>query len=71
MSSIESAPATIPATSAGTFSGAFTPPAAFRVSLSTTRSASPQDWARATTGARPAADTRLGSSNVADNAAEP
>ena len=71
MSSIESAPATIPATRAGTFRCALTPPLSAKVSLSATRSASPQACARATTGASPAVDTRFGSSNVADNAGDP
>jgi hypothetical protein len=71
MSSIESAPATIPATRAGTLIGALTPPAALSVSFSATRSASRHDCASATTGASPPTDTRFGSSNVADNAGEP
>ena len=71
MSSIESAPATIPATSAGTFSRALTPPFARRVSFSPTSSPSRQSWASATTGASPPTDTRFGSSNVADIADEP
>jgi len=41
MSSMESAPATIPATSAGTFRCALTPPVAFKVSVAETRSAKP------------------------------
>jgi len=71
MSSIESAPATIPATSADTFSRALTPPGARSVSFSATRSPSRQDCPSATIGTSPPTDTRLGSSNDADNAGEP
>ena len=71
MSAIESAPATIPATRAGTFTVALTPPGAFSVSFSATRSPSRHSPDKASTGASPAADTRFGSSNVADNAGEP
>jgi hypothetical protein len=66
MSSIESAPATIPATSAGTFTAAFTPPGVLSVSVPATRSARPTRPANATTGTRPAHDTRFGSSNTAE-----
>src|SRR5680860_1416480 len=41
MSSMQSAPATIPATSAGTFRCAFTPPSDFNVRVSATRSPTP------------------------------
>src|SRR4051794_28461882 len=71
MSSIESAPATIPATSTGTLSCALTPPLAGSVSFSPTRSPSRQSCASATTGGSPPTHTRVGSSNVADNADEP
>jgi len=60
-----SAPATIPATSAGTFRAALTPPAAFRVSLPATRSPSPHRRANAIVGARPAHEIRFGSSKTA------
>jgi hypothetical protein len=63
MSSIESAPATIPATNAGTFNRAF---GAGTVSRSATSASSPHPDASATTGASPAHDTRFGSSNAAD-----
>ncbi len=66
MSSIESAPATIPAISAGTFRCAFALPLAVSISLSKTSSASPQRCANATTGTSPPYDTRFGSSNTAD-----
>ena len=66
MSSMLSAPATIPATSAGTFTWAFTPPLAFNVNVSTTSSPSPARCAKAIAGTSPAHDTRLGSSNVAE-----
>ncbi len=69
MSSIESAPATIPATSAGTFTAALTPPVLATVSLSATSQASPQRCPNAKTGANPAHDTRFGSSNTADTSA--
>ena len=59
MSSIESAPATIPAISAGTFTCAFTPPLAGSVSRSATSPARPQRWANATTGASPTHDTKI------------
>jgi hypothetical protein len=68
MSSIESAPATIPATSAGTFRWAFTPPTAFRVRVDDTRSVRPARCANAIVGAKPAHDTKLGSSKVAEMA---
>jgi len=66
MSSMLSAPTTIPPISAGTFSCAFTPPLVGNVSLLATNSARPQRCARATTGANPAHDTKFGSSNTAD-----
>ncbi len=66
MSSMLSAPATIPATNPGTFRCAFTPPLAGKVSLAATSPARPQRSASATTGASPAHDTRFGSSNTAD-----
>ena len=63
-----SAPATIPATSAGTFRYAFTPPASRSVNLWPTRLASPHEAANSTTGTSPAHDTKVGSSNTADTA---
>ena len=68
MSSMESAPATMPAMSAGTFSTAFTPPDPPTVSRVATRACRPQRWARAITGARPAHDTRFGSSKRTETA---
>jgi hypothetical protein len=65
MSSIESAPATIPATSPGTFSRALIPPGRSIWTCSSTSSCSPARSARRSTGARPAHDTRLGSSKTA------
>ncbi len=61
-----SAPATIPAISAGIFRCAFTPPLADNVSVSATSSVRPHRCAKATTGASPAHDTRFGSSNAAE-----
>jgi len=57
--------ATIPATSAGTFSCAF---GAGTLSLPATNSASQHDSAKAITGSSPAHDTRFGSSKRADTA---
>src|ERR1035437_4561141 len=56
------------ATSCRNFRCAFTPPLAFRVSVEDTRSVRPARWASAIVGARPAHDTRLGSSKVAEMA---
>ena len=67
MSAIESAPITIPATSADTFNGAFAPPALGKLRCAPTKAARPQRWASATTGANPPHDTRFGSSNTADS----
>ena len=61
-----SAPATIPATSAGTFSCAF---GDGTDSLPATSPASPQASANAITGSRPAHEMRFGSSKLADTAA--
>ena len=66
MSSIESAPATIPATSEATFNPAFAPLSVGTVRCCRASSWSPADWARARTGTSPAADTRFGSSNTAE-----
>jgi len=68
MSLMLSAPATIPATSAGTFRWALTPPLAFNVRVSATSSPRPARCANAMVGASPAHDTRFGSSNVAEMA---
>jgi hypothetical protein len=65
MSSIESAPATIPATSAVTFPPACAPLSDGTVNRSSTKPANPTACASRITGTRPAADTRFGSSNVA------
>lgn len=67
MSSIESAPATMPATKDEIFAPALAPLSApvFRTLIFTwARSANPADWAKGITEASPAADTRLGSSNL-------
>ncbi len=56
-----SAPATIPATSALTLTGALHPPGLARDTCSPTRSDSPARSARAITGTSPTADTKLGS----------
>ena len=63
-----SAPATIPATSAGTFKCAFTPPASRSVNVVPTSPANPHEAASSTTGTSPAQETRFGSSNTADTA---
>ena len=47
---------------------AFAPPAPFRVSAADTRSARPARWANAIVGAKPAHDTRFGSSKTAEMA---
>jgi len=64
--SMLSAPATIPATSAGTFSAALPAPSPETVSLSATRSANPARCAKDNTGAKTPNDNRFGSSNNAD-----
>ena len=61
MSSMESAPAIIPATNAGTFRAAFAAPSPDRVSLSATSPSRPHRVASDITGTRPPHDTRLGS----------
>jgi hypothetical protein len=66
MSSMLSAPATIPATREVTFSPAFAPLSVGTDSRSWVSAASPADSASATTGTSPADDTRFGSSNTAD-----
>jgi hypothetical protein len=68
-SSIESAPAAIPVTSAITFRPGWAPLSVGTLRCSSARSANPADSASATTGTSPAADTRFGSSNTAETAA--
>ncbi len=63
MSSMLSAPATIPATSALTLIGALHPPGLVSATCSSTRSDSPARSANAITGTNPTADTKLSSSN--------
>jgi len=65
MSSMESAPTTIPATSEVTFSGAFAVPDPVRVRCSASRSCSPARPANLSTGDNPAHDTKFGSSKTA------
>jgi hypothetical protein len=66
ISSMLSAPATIPATSDVTVTSAFAPPSPLTVTLVATRSGRPHRVASAITGAIPAHDTRFGSSNLAE-----
>jgi hypothetical protein len=66
MSSMLSAPAAMPATSEDTFSPALAPLSVGTVIRSSASSRRPALRASAISGTRPAADTRLGSSNVAD-----
>ena len=66
MSSIESAPAAIPATSEATFNPAFAPLSVGTVRCSSARSRSPADSAKPSAGTRPADDTRFGSSKTTD-----
>jgi hypothetical protein len=68
MSAIESAPATIPATSPVIFTGAFAPAVPATVTRCPTRSARLHRYANSSTGTRPAHDTKFGSSNDADSA---
>lgn len=68
MSSIESAPATIPATRDATFSPAFAPLSVGTDSHSSARSCSPESRASVITGSKPAEDTRLASSKETDTA---
>jgi hypothetical protein len=63
MSSMLSAPATIPATSALTFTAALHPPGLDSATCSPTSSDRPARSANAITGTRPTADTKLSSSN--------
>ena len=66
MSSMLSAPATIPAISEPTFSPAFAPLSVATVRCSSARSRSPAASANAITGTSPADDTRFGSSNATE-----
>jgi hypothetical protein len=61
-----SAPATIPATSAGTFTAGKAPPRTPTCTLLATKSGRPARRANSITGASPAHDTRFGSSNATD-----
>ena len=70
MSSIESAPATMPATSEATFNPAFAPLSVGTLSCWLASSCRPADRASPSTGTSPAADTRFGSSNTAEVAAD-
>jgi len=65
MSSMLSAPATMPATSAVTFRPALAPLSVGTDTCSSARSASPFSWANSSTGIRPAEARRLRSSNTA------
>lgn len=69
MSSIESAPATMPATSAVAFPPAFAPLSVGTLRCWSASLANPDASVSASTGTSPAADTRLDSSNTADVAA--
>ena len=66
MSSMQSAPATIPATRAATFAPAARRHRPAPSAGSSASSRSPARSANASTGTKPAADTRFGSSNTAD-----
>lgn len=66
MSSIESAPATIPATREVTFNPAFAPLSVGTVRCSSANSRNPADSANPIAGTSPADDTRFGSSKTAD-----
>ena len=66
ISSIESAPATIPATSEATFTPALAPLSVGTLNNLSARSASPARAANLITGTSPADPTRFGSSNTAD-----
>ena len=65
MSSMLSAPATMPATSEVIFRPALAPLSVGTVRRSSANAASSHCWANATVGTRPAQDTRLASSNFA------
>jgi hypothetical protein len=65
MSSMLSAPATMPATSDVTFNPALEPLSVGTDRCRSASAANPASRANATTGTKPAADTRFGSSNTA------
>src|SRR5215208_5915631 len=73
MSSMQSAPAHMPATTVASFGARFADPDLIRGAtiwtLSERSRVSPVCWANVITGTRPADDTRLSSSNTADSAA--
>src|SRR5665647_2511960 len=66
MASMLSAPATIPATSAPTFTTGFDPPDPGTRTWARARSCNPARSAKAMTGTKPAHDTRFGSSKLAE-----
>ncbi len=66
MSSMLSAPATIPATNEATFNPAFAPLSVGTLRCWSASLARPADRARASSGTSPADDTRFGSSQTAD-----
>jgi hypothetical protein len=66
MSSMLSAPATIPATSDVTFTPAWAPLSVGMLKCRSANTASPARVASVTAGTRPADDTRFGSSKTAD-----
>ena len=66
MSSMLSAPATIPATSEDTFNPGFAPLSVGTVRNSSANDRKPTVELSLSTGTNPAADTRFGSSNTAD-----
>jgi hypothetical protein len=66
MSSMQSAPAAIPATSDATFNPAFAPRSVGTDRCPSTKVRSPAASASASTGISPADDTRFGSSNTTD-----
>jgi hypothetical protein len=61
-----SAPATIPATSEATFNRALAPLSVGTLRCSCASSCKPAERAKATSGTKPADDTRFGSSNTAE-----
>ena len=69
MSSMLSAPATMPATSAATFNPALAPLSVGTLNHSSASSCRPASWARRITGTNPDGDTRFASSKETDTAA--
>ena len=69
MSSIESAPATIPATREVIFKPALAPLSVGTLRCSSPKACSPAAWVSLTMGSSPASDTRLGSSKLTETAA--